>query len=108
MRASRINRWSRTSAVAVTCIVGAAAIGVSAMDVSREKKLAQINHFVVFYQENHSFDNLFGQWEGVDGLDGADSAHTTQVDRTGAVYRCLKQNDPSLASPPLAVSCFDT
>ena len=28
-----------------------------------------INHIVVIYEENHSFDNLFGGWERVNGLD---------------------------------------
>ena len=30
--------------------------------------LNRIKHFVVIYEENHSFDNLYGRWEGVDGL----------------------------------------
>ena len=30
-----------------------------------------INHIVVIYEENHSFDNLFGGWERVNGLDDA-------------------------------------
>ena len=41
-------------------------------------------HIVVIYQENHSFDNLYGQWGRVGnddtiGLDDADRAHTIQV-----------------------------
>ena len=32
------------------------------------KELGKINHIVVIYEENHSFDNLFGGWEGVNGL----------------------------------------
>jgi phospholipase C len=31
------------------------------------------------YDENHSFDNLYGRWEGVNGLSQADPPHTTQV-----------------------------
>ena len=44
------------------------------------KRLDKIRHFVVVYQENHSFDNLYGGWEGVDGIADADAAHTTQVE----------------------------
>ena len=40
------------------------------------KKLEKINHIVVIYEENHSFDNLYGGWEGVNGLANADAAHT--------------------------------
>ena len=32
------------------------------------KELEKINHIVVIYEENHSFDNLYGGWEGVNGL----------------------------------------
>ena len=39
--------------------------------------LRKIRHFVVIYEENHSFDNLYGGWERVDGLRDADAAHTT-------------------------------
>ena len=27
-------------------------------------QLGKINHIVVIYEENHSFDNLYGAWEG--------------------------------------------
>jgi acid phosphatase len=64
--------------------------------------LKKINHIVVIYQENHSFDNLFGDWEKVDGLD---HAHVTQVDQTGKAFACLVQNDVNLTSPPLGSSC---
>ena len=33
-----------------------------------QKTLDKINHIVVIYEENHSFDNLYGGWEGVNGL----------------------------------------
>ena len=75
---------------------------------SKAKPLAKINHFVVVYQENHSFDNLYGGWEGVDGLASADAAHTTQVSQAGTAYQCLLQNDVNLKSPPLSASCTDS
>ena len=66
----------------------------------------RVDHIVVIYQENHSFDNLYGGWEGVDGLARADAAHTTQVDQAGAPYACLPQNDVNIAPacPPNASS----
>jgi acid phosphatase len=69
------------------------------------KALKKIRHFVVVYQENHSFDNLYGRWEGVDGIANADPAHTTQVGQNGAPYSCLLQNDVNLTSPPLPATC---
>src|SRR5215471_7255907 len=62
--------------------------------------LAKIRYIVVIYQENHSFDNLYGGWEGVNGRANAGPAHTIQVGQGGAAYTCLLQNDLSLTSPP--------
>jgi acid phosphatase len=70
--------------------------------------LSRINHIVVIYEENHSFDNLYGNWEGVNGRANADAAHTLQVGQAGATYTCLKQNDVNLTSPPLPADCTDT
>ena len=70
--------------------------------------LDRIQHIVVIYQENHSFDNLFGGWEGVDWLARADVAHTTQVDQAGHSYAYLPQLDANLTSPPLPTDCTDT
>ena len=71
------------------------------------KGLRAIKRVVVIYEENHSFDNLYGGWEGVNGLRRADAAHTTQVNQAGAPYKCLKQDDVNLASPPLSATCHD-
>src|SRR5258705_515621 len=40
-------------------------------------RLARINHVVVIYEENHSFDNLYGGWEGVNGLANATASGWT-------------------------------
>jgi acid phosphatase len=67
-----------------------------------------VEHIVVIYEENHSFDNLYGGWEGVDGLAHADPAHTTQVGQSGKPYSCLLQDDVNLTSPPLPGDCADS
>src|SRR5689334_9610748 len=85
----------------------AAATAANTSDSSRDSKLLKIQHIVVIYQENHSFDNLYGAWEGVNGRANADSAHTIQVGQAGAPYACLLQNDFSLTSPPLSADCID-
>jgi acid phosphatase len=69
--------------------------------------LKGIQHIVVIYEENHSFDNLYGGWEGVTGLSSAKASHTTQISQAGTPYKCLLQNDLNLTSPPLAVTCTD-
>ena len=67
-------------------------------------------HLVVIYEENHSFDNLYGGWgrvghDEVDGLQHARNA--TQTDQHGTAYGCLPQNDVNLTSPPLTNTCQD-
>ena len=73
-----------------------------------QSQLSSINHIVVIYEENHSFDNLYGGWEGVNGLRDASRASTIQVNQGGVPYRCLLQNDVNLTSPPLSARCTDT
>lgn len=71
-----------------------------------DSEMKKIKHFVVIYQENHSFDNLYGDWEGVNGRSSAN--YIPQVNQTGERYACLLQNDPNLTSPsPLPVTCTD-
>jgi phospholipase C len=65
-----------------------------------------VKRIVVIYEENHSFDNLYGSWEGVNGLANAGS-HATQVNQAGTPYTCLKQDDVNLATPPLPATCHD-
>jgi acid phosphatase len=36
--------------------------------------LGSINHFVVIYMENHSFDNLYGEFPGADGVTTLDAS----------------------------------
>jgi phospholipase C len=100
--------WARRAllaAVAVALIAVAATSGASASRGSDQ--LSKINHIVVIYEENHSFDNLYGGWEGVNGLANADAAHSKQVDEGGTAFGCLLQNDVNLTSPPLSVTCTD-
>src|SRR5882757_8523893 len=66
----------------------------------------RIDHIVVIYEENHSFDNLFGGWERVDGLRG--TRPQTQVAPDGTPLACLPQLDLNLTSPPLPVTCSGT
>lgn len=49
----------------------------------------KINHVVVIYMENHSFDNLYGQFEGANGLSSAPAANVTQVDVNNHPYTFL-------------------
>ncbi len=50
--------------------------------------LASINHIIVIYQENWSFDSLYGKFPGANGTAGATYA---QVDQNGKPYVTLPQ-----------------
>ena len=85
-------------AVALVLVSTAALPASGAPRIERPSRLGFVKHFVVIYQENHSFDNLYGLWEGVNGLATADPAHTIQVKQDGAPYSCLLQDDVNLAA----------
>src|SRR5438132_2212292 len=45
--------------------------------------LARIEHIVVIYAENRSFDHLYGLFPGVDGIASATPEQKTQLDHDG-------------------------
>src|SRR5438105_15256417 len=92
---------------ALASVLALTALPAAGATSSSSDPLGRIDHIVVIYEENHSFDNLYGGWESVNGRANADAAHTTQVDEAGAPYGCLLQNDVNLTSPPLSVTCTD-
>jgi phospholipase C len=49
-------------------------------------EINNIKHVVVIYLENHSFDNLYGQFPGADGLSNASSSSITQLDSANNPY----------------------
>src|SRR3954454_13365233 len=98
----------RTVAAAIGAVMLGGATPAVAADTPGGDRLAQVDHIVVIYQENHSFDNLYGGWEAVRGLAAADPAHATQVSQAGTPFSCLLQNDVNLTSPPLSATCTDT
>lgn len=53
------------------------------------KGIEKVKHVVVIYMENHSFDNLYGQFPGANGIANATQENIVQVDRDGKVYEKL-------------------
>jgi phospholipase C len=69
---------------------------VSAFDINK------VNHVIVIYMENHSFDNLYGEFPGANGLANA-AASQTQIDTvTGQPYPVLPWSDNTHFNPPPA------
>ncbi|HVZ98438.1 MAG TPA: alkaline phosphatase family protein [Chitinophagaceae bacterium] len=55
----------------------------------KKYELNDVKHVVVIYLENHSFDNLYGQFEGANGLSNASKDKVTQLDSNGNAYANL-------------------
>ena len=74
--------------------------------------LQNIDHFVVIYQENWSFDALYGNFPGANGIASASATSLSQVDRrTGNPYSSqtgqpfdLAYNGPALTTPPQPIN----
>lgn len=65
---------------------------LAASPAANVQDLDKLHHLVVIYLENHSFDNLYGEFPGANGLSNAGD-HATQLDRSGQPY-------PTLPRPP--------
>jgi phospholipase C len=76
--------------------------------------LSKIEHIIVIYLENRSFDHLYGMFPGVEGLAQAGAA-APQVDKDGKRYvelppfknRAIDSSKPSLELPALPNKPFD-
>lgn len=66
----------------------ASTAGSAAAPPATGDPLAGIGHIVVVFEENRSFDNMFGHFPGADSLDNA-AATPLQVDAEGHVYAKL-------------------
>jgi phospholipase C len=99
-------------------LAGGAALGAIPVPARAAPKpvrgLEKIDHIIVIYLENRSFDHLYGLFPGADGL--ANAAHAApQVDASGKPFAQLPEFfgqafdafRPSLALPPLPNRPFD-
>lgn len=74
--------------------------------------LDKIGHILVIYLENHSFDNLYGQFPGADGIAQAKPEQILQVDSQGKVFEHLPPvpDDPrfpqDLANAPFPIDDY--
>lgn len=68
----------------------------------------KVNHVIVIYMENHSFDNLYGEYMGANGLSNATAAQWTQVDTAAGnpVFATLPWNDPNVTPAPKIANKF--
>lgn len=73
------------------------AIGLNYTPASAQ--ISKVKHVVVIFMENHSFDNLYGQFPGADGLSQAKKENIIQLDANGQPYTVLPPIPRSSAFP---------
>jgi phospholipase C len=64
--------------------------------------LTSIDHVIVIYQENWSFDTLFGKFPGANGIANASPASLAQADKDGTLYATLPPPIDNYKRPPAA------
>ena len=75
-------------------------------------QLDKIEHIIVIYLENHSFDNLYGAFPGAEGLAQASPQQIQQIDSTGNPYKTLpevpedKRFPSNLPNKPFEINQF--
>jgi phospholipase C len=108
-----INRARASALLAAGAAMGALPVPARAVP-KRVRGLEKIDHIIVIYLENRSFDHLYGMFPGADGLANAASA-APQADENGKPFALLPAfsshpldaTRPSLTLPPLPNKPFD-
>jgi len=77
----------------------------AAIQEEPESKINKINHIIIVYQENWSFDSLYGKFPGANGLANASST-IPQVDKNGTPITVLPQPINNNVSPAVPDSRF--
>jgi acid phosphatase len=63
--------------------------GCSGYSLSERHSLNDIEHIILIYPENRSFDNLYGLFPGANGINQATSEQYTQIDHDGKPFKEL-------------------
>ena len=89
-----------TMGATVLALLAPAAAATASDGRKGDEKLGNAKHIVVIYQENHSFDNLYGGWEGVERSRNADRrAHDAgQPGRHAVQVPAAERRQPHVAA----------
>src|SRR5215470_990004 len=80
--------WTRILPLSAMALALASAPALAQKAAPAPKGIDKIDHIIVIYLENHSFDEMFGHFPGADGLDKA-GKRAIQVDKDGKPYKTL-------------------
>ena len=67
--------------------------------VAQPSGFEKVGHVIVIFQENWSFDGLYGKFPGADGLANA-GEHVRQMQKDGTPYTTLPQPLDTSKKPP--------
>ena len=77
---------------------------VSDWEREGDRAFRKLDHIVVIYLENRSFDNLYGEFAGADGLASPTASTYPQIDATGTPFATL----PQVAGSPVPADLPNT
>jgi phospholipase C len=86
-------------ALALASSPGFASATPEAATPMADRPIEKINHVIVIFQENWSFDGLYGTFPGANGIANAGAA-ANQVDLNGVPYETLPQPIDTSVNPP--------
>jgi len=77
----------------ITLLISSCGISKKAQQqtTSFDNGIGQVKHLVVIYMENRSFDNLYGEFKGANGIKNAKKGNFIQVDENGKPYQYLPE-----------------
>jgi acid phosphatase len=90
---SRLRAWAALAAAALW-MSGCAAQHTTGASLADATALAKIEHIVVIYAENRSFDHLYGLFPGANGIAQASEEQKIQRDHDGTVLPALSVFGP--------------
>jgi phospholipase C len=90
---------SRRPIAVLTAAILAVAACASAQRAS--SPITGIDHVIVIYQENWSFDGLFGKFPGANGIANASPTSIAQTDKDGRPYAALPPSIDTRQQPPV-------
>jgi len=113
-RGFQLVSWRLVLLAVSLCLISAHTLGQGSRT---DPKLRHIRHFVVIYQENWSFDSLYGLFPGANGLAQSSAASLNQTDRfdqplSGQIGQPFSLVSGSLSlttpPPPINAGAIDT
>ena len=80
-------------------VTGCSSIPADSRGLGQPSGLEKLRHVIVIYQENWSFDGLYGKFPGAEGLANA-GERVTQMKKEGTPYTTLPQPLDTSKTPP--------